>query len=180
MALVWGLLRLTLDGAVLFRQVRSGHGGRVFSLVKFRTMNDARDANGRLLPDAQRVTSLGKFLRASRLDELPEFWNVLRGDMGIIGPRPLLPETIASFGEAGKHRGVLRPGLTGWSQVNGGAELSNTEKLSLDLWYIDHRSIPLDLLILLKTPMVFIRGETFDRANIKSACDYARRSYRLG
>lgn len=174
------VLRIDIGSPILFRQIRAGRGGKVFSLVKFRTMTDARDASGALLPDSARTTRFGSILRRVRLDETPEFWNVLAGHMSIVGPRPLLPVTVASFGEAGIRRGALRPGLTGWSQVNGGAELTNIDKLALDLWYIDHRSAALDAQIILKTPLVFVKGETFGRENIQSANDYARPRYRLG
>ena len=180
MLIIWIVLRVTIGAGVIFQQVRSGKDGRTFSLIKFRTMTGALDQHGSLLPDAARITPIGKSLRSIRLDEIPEFWNIIRGDMAIIGPRPLLPETIASFGEMGVRRGVIRPGLTGWSQVNGGPKLTNIEKLSLDLWYIDHRSLTLDLLILLKTLSVLVRGDIFDRANIDAAEAYARRHYRLG
>lgn len=153
------IVRCSLGAPVLFRQQRSGKGGRVFTMVKFRTMTDARDANGELLPDKARTPPIGRFLRRTRLDELPELWNILRGEMAFIGPRPLLPETIAEAGERGRIRGSILPGLTGWAQVNGNARLSHERKIELDLWYVRNRSFRLDLYILMKTVMVMLVGE---------------------
>lgn len=144
---------------VIFRQIRSGQGGRPFTLFKFRTMNDARDASGKLLPDRERVTAAGKFLRRTRLDELPGLLNVARGDLLLVGPRPLLPETIAGLGDAGRQRGQVKPGLTGWAQVNGNTLLDLRQKVELDLWYIENRSFPLDAQIVCKTLLVMIAGE---------------------
>ncbi|MBB3346786.1 MULTISPECIES: sugar transferase [unclassified Sphingomonas] len=139
---------------ILFVQARSGLAQRPFPLRKFRTMNDRRDAAGALLPDDQRLLPTGRFLRATRMDELPQLWNVLRGEMSLIGPRPLLPVTIAAAGEQGAARARVRPGLTGWAQVNGNTRLSEAEKLALDLWYIEHRGLRLDLEILFRTLLV--------------------------
>lgn len=144
---------------VLFRQMRAGKGGDAFELIKFRSMRDTRDADGELLPDDQRTTGIGKFLRRSRLDELPGIWNVVTGDMAIVGPRPLLPETIDDLGEIGARRGAVKPGLTGWSQVSGNTLLSLEQKIALDLWYIEHRSLALDLQIILRTVIVMVGGE---------------------
>ena len=144
---------------ILFVQRRSGRAQRTFRLRKLRTMNLRRDPNGELLPDAQRLVPTGRLLRATRLDELPQLWNVLVGDMSLIGPRPLLPETIAAADERGTARGRVRPGLTGWAQVNGNTRLTDAEKLALDLWYIEHRSLRLDLEIVVRTLFVAIGGE---------------------
>ena len=152
-------IRCTLGRPVLFRQHRAGQSGKPFMIVKFRTMTDARSADGELLPDAARTPAIGRFIRRTRLDELPELWNILRGEMAFIGPRPLLPSTVAAMGEPGRRRGWLLPGLTGWAQVNGNALLTDEDKLALDLWYLDHQSRRIDLLILLKTVMVVLRGE---------------------
>ena len=173
-ALIAVLLALCQGRPVLFRQWRSGLGGEAFRLVKFRTMRDTRDATGALLPDRARVTAMGKFLRQSRLDELPSLWNVIRGELAFIGPRPLLPATIASLGEAGRQRGQVLPGLTGWSQVNGNTLLTLAEKVSLDLWYIDHRSIRTDMEIVARTVWVMTRGEK--RSIAASACNIGRLS----
>lgn len=150
---------ISMGRPLLFRQPRAGLAGRAFVLVKMRSMRAAFDASGTPLPDDERVTAFGRFLRRSRLDELPGLWNVVAGDMALVGPRPLLPETIASLGNAGILRGTVRPGLTGWSQVNGNTLLSLDEKVALDLWYIAHASPQLDLRILTTTIWVMLGGE---------------------
>ncbi|KWV92912.1 sugar transferase [Erythrobacter sp. YT30] len=158
--LVLGLLVLILQGKpVLFRQMRSGKGAKPFELIKFRSMRDTRDNDGNLLPDEERTTGIGKFLRRSRIDELPGIWNVVTGDMAIVGPRPLLPETIAALGEVGTKRQSVRPGLTGWSQVSGNTLLTLDQKVALDLWYIENRSFALDLQIIARTVIVMVGGE---------------------
>lgn len=171
-------VRLSLGSPVLFRQSRAGQGGRPFQLVKFRTMSDARDAAGRPLPDEARLGAFGRLLRRSRLDELPELWNIAKGEMAFVGPRPLLPETVAGFGEAGHRRGTVRPGLTGWAQVNGNTLLAGDDKLALDLWYVDHRSWLLDARIVLKTLGVVLRGERIAVPELEEArrhaCDRRR------
>lgn len=146
--LLWGLVRCRLGSPVLFRQVRPGLHGRPFRMVKFRTMTDERGADGELLPDAQRLTSFGRFLRATSLDELPELWNVLRGEMSLVGPRPLLMEYLPLYSPEQARRHEVRPGITGWAQVNGRNALSWEERFKLDIWYVDHRSLWLDLRIL--------------------------------
>lgn len=157
---VLAVLVLMLQGRpILFRQVRSGKNGVPFRMVKFRSMRDLRDCHGALLPDAARTTSIGAFLRRSRLDEIPGLWNVATGDLAFIGPRPLLPETIAELGERGMQRGQVQPGLTGWAQVNGNTLLTLDEKVALDLWYIENRSLRTDYEILLSTLWVMFRGE---------------------
>lgn len=146
--LLWVLVRRKLGSPVLFRQVRPGLRGRPFMMVKFRTMTDECGADGDLLPDAQRLTAFGRFLRASSLDELPELWNVLRGEMSLVGPRPLLMEYLPLYSPEQARRHEVRPGITGWAQVNGRNALTWEEKFQLDLWYVDNRSIWLDLKIL--------------------------------
>ncbi|RZK02299.1 MAG: sugar transferase [Novosphingobium sp.] len=153
------IVRCALGSPVMFRQERAGKRGRPFTMVKFRTMTNARDAEGRLLPDRERTPATGRFLRRTRLDELPELWSIARGEMAFIGPRPLLPETIVGAGSRGRLRGLVLPGLTGWAQVNGNASLTNDEKIELDLWYIRNRSLALDLRIFAKTVAVVVRGE---------------------
>jgi lipopolysaccharide/colanic/teichoic acid biosynthesis glycosyltransferase len=150
---------LAMGSPVLFRQQRSGLAGSRFTLLKFRSMREATGRDGRPLPDEERVTRLGRFLRRSRLDELPGLFNIVKGDLALVGPRPLLPETIAELGERGRRRGCVRPGLTGWSQVNGNTRLSLDRKIDLDLWYIGNRSWGLDLQIILKTLAVMVFGE---------------------
>lgn len=141
-------IRVSMGAPVLFRQERPGLGGRPFCLLKFRTMTGAVDAQGRLRPDAERLTRLGRFLRATSLDELPELVNVLRGDMSLVGPRPLLVQYLDRYTPEQARRHDVRPGLTGWAQVHGRNELSWDERLALDVWYVDHRSLGLDLKIL--------------------------------
>jgi lipopolysaccharide/colanic/teichoic acid biosynthesis glycosyltransferase len=136
---------------VLFRQTRPGKDGKPFEIIKFRTMRDARDAEGNSLPDAERMTPFGQFLRSTSLDELPELWNVLKGDMSLVGPRPLLMEYLPLYSEEQYRRHEVRPGVTGWAQVNGRNAISWEEKFKLDVWYVDNRSFWLDLKILLLT-----------------------------
>lgn len=147
LALVWLVCR-KLGRPVLFRQVRPGLNGQPFEMLKFRTMTDARDASGALLPDAQRLTPFGRFLRASSLDELPELWNVLTGEMSLVGPRPLLMEYLPLYSPEQARRHEVLPGITGWAQVNGRNAISWTDKFALDVWYVDHRSLWLDVRIL--------------------------------
>lgn len=151
--------RLSVGSPVIFRQERSGLHGKTLHIAKFRSMTDERDEHGHLLPDEERVTGWGKFLRRSRLDELPGLWSIVRGDMAFVGPRPLLPETIASLGERGRQRGTVRPGLTGWAQVNGNTLLSLDEKVELDLDYVRNSSLTLDIAIILRTIWVMVGGE---------------------
>ena len=136
---------------VLFRQVRPGLNARPFLMIKFRTMREAIGPDGQPLPDDQRLTSLGAKLRSSSLDELPELWNVLKGDMSLVGPRPLLMEYVPLYSSQQARRMELRPGLTGWAQINGRNALTWDEKFSLDIWYVDNRTIWLDLKILWRT-----------------------------
>lgn len=153
-----GLVLVKMGPPVLFRQQRSGRGGREFSIVKFRTMRPPRDAveAGTDL-DAARETGLGRTLRAASLDELPQLWNVLRGDMSLIGPRPTLPEQVVHYSPRQRGRLAVRPGLTGWAQVHGRNALSWPERIELDLWYIEHRSLSIDLKIIGLTVARLIR-----------------------
>lgn len=145
------LVRRKLGSPVFFRQVRPGLHGKPFEMVKFRTMTSERGADGQLLPDGVRLTPFGRFLRATSLDELPELWNVLKGDMSLVGPRPLLTEYLPLYTPEQSRRHEVRPGITGWAQVNGRNAISWEEKLRLDVWYVDHRSLWLDIIILLLT-----------------------------
>lgn len=151
MAVVALLVRAKLGSPVLFRQVRPGLHGHPFTILKFRTMRDAHDADGRPLPDEQRLTGFGKWLRSTSLDELPELWNVLRGDMSLVGPRPLLMRYLPLYTPDQMRRHDVRPGLTGWAQVNGRNAIDWDDKFRLDTWYVDHRGFWLDLRILLLT-----------------------------
>jgi lipopolysaccharide/colanic/teichoic acid biosynthesis glycosyltransferase len=141
-------VRMKLGNPVLFRQVRPGLHGQPFTLLKFRTMVDAVDSTGSPLADGQRLTAFGQFLRRSSLDELPELYNVLRGDMSLVGPRPLLMEYLPLYTAEQARRHDVRPGLTGWAQVNGRNAISWDQKFAFDLWYVEHSSFPLDLKIL--------------------------------
>jgi lipopolysaccharide/colanic/teichoic acid biosynthesis glycosyltransferase len=142
-----------------FRQQRAGTNGRLFSLLKLRTMTSARDAAGVLLPDELRMTSAGNLLRRLSLDELPQLWNVIRGDMSLVGPRPLLPEYLPLYSPEQMRRHDVRPGITGWAQVKGRNALSWEERLALDVWYVEHRSLWLDLSILALTLWTVARRE---------------------
>jgi sugar transferase EpsL len=158
------LVRWKLGSPVLFRQTRPGLHGQPFELIKFRTMTDARGPDGELLPDVDRLPPVGRWLRATSLDELPELVNVLRGDMSLVGPRPLLMEYLGLYTTEQARRHEVRPGLTGWSQVNGRNAPSWADKLAMDVWYVDHRSLWLDLRILARTvaSVVARRGVTAD------------------
>lgn len=155
---VFVLVRLFLGSPAFFRQTRPGLHGKPFLMVKFRTMLDANDMHGNPLPDDQRLTRFGAFLRATSLDELPELWNVLKGDMSLVGPRPLLMEYLPLYSPEQMRRHDARPGITGWAQINGRNALSWDEKFRLDVWYVDNQSFWLDMKILLLTvKKVFVR-----------------------
>lgn len=160
------LVRTKLGSPVIFKQPRPGKNEKVFNLYKFRTMTDERDENGELLPDEVRLTAFGKKLRSTSLDELPEFFNILKGDMSFIGPRPLLVKYLPLYNEEQHHRHDVRPGLTGWAQVNGRNLLSWEDKFEKDVYYVNNLSFRLDLKILFKTVAV-----VFDRSGINSESD---------
>ncbi len=152
------LVRIKLGSPIIFKQIRPGLNGCPFQMYKFRTMTDERDANGDLLPDAVRLTSFGRFLRSTSLDELPELWNVLKGEMSLVGPRPLLMEYLPRYTTEQARRHKVRPGITGWAQINGRNAIGWDEKFKLDVWYVDNQSLWLDLKILLLTvKKVFVR-----------------------
>ncbi len=153
------LVRLFLGSPVLFRQTRPGRGGEPFTLLKLRTMTDARDADGRLRSDAERLTRLGRFLRATSLDELPELVNVLKGEMSLVGPRPLLMEYLDRYTPEQARRHEVQPGITGWAQIHGRNAVDWEERFRLDVWYVDHRSLALDLRILARTALQVLRRE---------------------
>ena len=144
-------VKKNLGSPVLFRQVRPGLDGQPFEMIKFRSMKDAVDAQGNLLPDSERLTPFGKMLRSSSLDEMPELWNVIKGDMSIVGPRPLLMEYLPLYNEEQAKRHLVRPGMTGHAQVNGRNAISWEEKFKLDTWYVENQSVWLDFKIMLKT-----------------------------
>jgi sugar transferase EpsL len=149
----------TIGRPVLFRQTRPGLGGRPFDIAKFRTMTNERDASGALLPDEQRLTSVGRMVRGLSLDELPQLWNVLRGDMSLVGPRPLLVRYLDRYTPEQARRHEVPPGITGWSQVNGRNALSWEQKFALDVWYVDHAGLALDLKILALTANKVLRRD---------------------
>ena len=157
-------VRLKLGAPIFFRQVRPGRGARPFEMIKFRTMTDDRGADGELLPDSVRLTSFGRFLRSTSLDELPELINVMKGDMSLVGPRPLLMEYVELYSDEQARRMEVRPGVTGWAQVNGRNALSWDQKFTLDVWYVDNRSIWLDLKILWLTALMVVRRDGISAA----------------
>jgi len=156
--------RFALKGKPLFVQSRVGKDDHIFAFYKFRTMTDARGATGELLPDEQRLTGLGRFLRATSLDELPQLWNVLKGDMSLVGPRPLLPEYLPRYSAFQRRRHEVKPGITGWVQVNGRNSLTWEQKFELDVWYVDHRSFWLDVKILCLTVLQVLRRDGISQA----------------
>lgn len=163
LAIVALVVRVGMGSPVLFRQTRPGLGGRPFELLKFRTMRAAHHEAGRPLSDAERLTPLGKSLRSTSLDELPQLWNVIRGDMSLVGPRPLLTEYLSLYSPEQARRHEVRPGLTGWAQVNGRNTLSWERRFELDVWYVDHWSLALDLRILWLTLLRVSRREGIDQ-----------------
>jgi len=148
--IAWNI-RKKLGSPVLFRQVRPGRNGKPFEMIKFRTMRDAHDANGEPLPDSQRMTAFGSFLRSSSLDELPELWNVVKGDMSLVGPRPLLMEYLPLYSAEQYRRHEVSPGVSGWAQVNGRNAIEWEEKFKLDTWYVDNQSFWLDMKVIFLT-----------------------------
>lgn len=159
------LIRCNMGGPVLFRQTRPGLFGQPFQMIKFRTMTDACDASGALLPDQDRLLPLGKMLRNFSLDELPEFWNVLKGEMSLVGPRPLLMEYLPLYNAEQARRHQVKPGLTGWAQINGRNALSWEEKFKLDVWYVDHQSFYLDMKILFLTVYKVFKREGINQSD---------------
>ena len=162
--LAW-MIRRNFGSPVFFRQLRPGKNGVPFEMIKFRTMRDAIDASGQPLPDSERMTPFGSFLRSSSLDELPELWNVLKGDMSLVGPRPLLMQYLPLYTAAQNRRHEVRPGVTGWAQVNGRNSLSWDEKFKLDVWYVDNRSLKLDVKILFLTVRKVLIKEGISQEN---------------
>jgi sugar transferase EpsL len=159
LALTALVIRLSMGSPVLFRQQRPGYRGRPFTMLKFRTMREVRNANGELLPDEERLTRFGQLLRSTSIDELPALWNVVRGEMSLVGPRPLLMEYLPRYSREQMRRHEVRPGITGWAQVNGRNAVTWRRKFELDVWYVDHRSFLLDLRILARTMVNVLRRE---------------------
>jgi lipopolysaccharide/colanic/teichoic acid biosynthesis glycosyltransferase len=153
------LLYIANQGRPFFVQPRPGKNGRIFSLVKFKTMNDRKDATGKLLSDAERLTPVGKFIRKTSLDEIPQLINVIKGEMSLIGPRPLLVEYLPLYNDTQKRRHEVRPGITGWAQVNGRNAIGWKEKFDLDVWYVDNMSFLLDFRIIINTLLKVVKSE---------------------
>ena len=160
------LLLINNKGSVFFFQKRPGKNEQIFKVVKFKTMTDKKDKNGNLLPDADRLTNLGKFVRKTSLDELPQLINVLKGDMSLIGPRPLLPEYLPLYNNTQKRRHSVKPGITGWAQVNGRNAISWSKKFEYDVWYVDNMSFFLDLKIIALTILKVIKSEDINAKNM--------------
>jgi len=170
-AVAWAI-KWHSPGPVFFRQPRPGKNGRVFIILKFRTMHEAKDERGRLLPDEQRLTSFGRFLRRRSLDELPELWNVLRGEMSLVGPRPLMVQYLGRYSPAQARRHEVTPGVTGWAQVNGRNAITWEEKFKHDVWYVDHWSFWLDLKILWMTIAGVLKGKGISQPGYATAEEF--------
>lgn len=168
--------RITAGAPVVFTQERAGLHGRAFRIFKFRTMTDTRDAVGRLLPDAQRLTRWGRFLRSTSLDELPELINVLKGEMSLVGPRPLFIKYLDRYTPRQMRRHEVKPGITGWAQVNGRNTITWEQKFNLDVWYVEHQSLRLDLKILILTVWKIFKREGISEAGQVTAREFVGRS----
>lgn len=159
------ILLYIINRNIFFTQKRPGKNTKIFRVIKFKTMNDQLDINGNLLPDKDRLTSFGKFIRTTSLDELPQFFNVLKGDMSLVGPRPLLVRYLPLYNEKQARRHLVKPGITGWAQVNGRNALSWDEKFALDVWYVEHQSFSLDVKILWLTIIKIIKRDGINAGN---------------
>lgn len=164
--LVAVVLSAANKGTPFFVQARPGKDGRIFSILKFKTMSDEMDPQGKLLPDAQRLTPVGKFVRKTSLDEIPQLLNVLRGEMSLVGPRPLLPEYLDIYTDFQKQRHQVKPGITGWAQINGRNAISWTRKLELDVWYVENISMWVDIKIMWYTFLKVLKSEDINTANM--------------
>ncbi len=172
---VW--LHFANKGAgAFFFQDRPGKGGKIFRVVKFKTMTDERDADGKLLPDADRLTKVGRFVRSTSIDELPQLWNVFKGDMSLIGPRPLLPRYIPYYTEKEAHRHDVRPGITGWAQCHGRNDVTWDDKLAMDVWYVDNISLKTDLNIIWTTIKAVVNRESVEVAGVEALDTYRIRN----
>lgn len=163
---------IRMGSPVLFAQPRPGKKGRIFTFYKFRTMTSDRDSEGNLLPDEQRLTAFGQFLRHTSLDELPQLWNVLKGDMSVVGPRPLMVEYLTRYNPQQARRHDVKPGITGWAQINGRNTITWEEKFKLDVWYVEHWNLWLDLKILLQTVWKVLQKEGISQANHVTVEDF--------
>lgn len=172
LAVLWALIRLDMGAPVFFRQVRPGYRGRLIRVYKFRTMNDLRGADGHLLPDGDRLTFLGRWVRRLSLDELPQLFNVILGDMSLVGPRPLLVQYLERYSPEQARRHEVKPGITGWAQVNGRNAISWEQKFALDVWYVDHQSFWLDLKILLLTALKVVRRDGITAVGEATAVEF--------
>ena len=172
------IVHLRMGRPIIFSQIRAGKDGRSFTIYKFRTMTDDRDSKGNLLPDEQRLIPLGRLLRRLKIDELLQLWNVLQGEISFVGPRPTIPQQVADYDNFQRGRLKVLPGITGWAQVHGNIQLTWPERIFLDLWYIDHWSLGLDLVILFKTIGVVIWGEHPVAKKLEEAKTYANYSRR--
>jgi sugar transferase EpsL len=166
------LLWAVMGRPVMFRQTRAGLRGRPFQIIKFRTMAEQQDSSGRALPDEMRLTALGRFLRNTSLDELPELWNVVHGELSLVGPRPLLPQYLGRYSREQARRHEVMPGITGWAQINGRNDLTWEHKFALDVWYVDHWSLGLDFRILAKTLWQVIRRDGISRAGHATTTEF--------
>jgi sugar transferase EpsL len=166
------LLWTAMGRPLLFRQSRSGLYGRPFQIIKFRTMTDKQDISGRALPDEMRLTSVGRFLRATSFDELPELWNVLRGELSLVGPRPFLARYLVRYSPEQARRHEVMPGITGWAQINGRNDLSWEQKFALDLWYVDNWTLGLDFRILMKTFWQVVKRDGISRSGHATAPEF--------
>ncbi len=180
LAAVTAWLHFANKGAgAFFFQERPGKNGKIFKVVKFKTMTDERDAEGKLLPDADRLTKVGRFVRSTSIDELPQLWNVFKGDMSLIGPRPLLPRYIPYYTEEELHRHDVRPGITGWAQCHGRNEVSWDEKLSMDVWYVKNINFMLDLKIILATLYKVIKRDSVEVEGVEALDTYRLRTNQI-
>ena len=171
---VW--LHFANKGAgAFFFQERPGKNGKIFKIVKFKTMTDERDTDGKLLPDAERLTKVGRFVRSTSIDELPQLWNVFKGDMSLIGPRPLLPRYIPYYTEIELHRHDVRPGITGWAQSHGRNDVTWDEKLAMDVWYVNNFSFKTDAMIIIKTIKSVLNRESVEVAGVEALDTYRMR-----